>query len=133
LFLILGMGWAFIVIVLVGVGFIIGLIIGLGLLFLIVGSLNSVITAWLWFKVKSGLWDLLLHGLVLFVVLLIVNGISAIVLNLVFPGTAAAVISFIVAALADGFAGKNVARWWEQEYEEGIPKAIEAEWKDKDL
>jgi len=133
LFLILGMGWAFILVVLVGLGFIIGLIIGLGLLFLIVGSLNSVITAWLWFKVKSGLGDLLLHGLVLFIVLLIVNGISAIVLNLVFPGIAATVISFIVAALADGFAAKSVAKWWEQEYEEEIPKAIEAEWKDKDL
>jgi len=134
LFLILGIGWAFILIILVALGFIIGLIIGLVLLFLIVGFLNSVITAWLWFKeVKSGLGDLLLHGLVLFVVLLIVNGISAIALYLVFPGIAATVISFIVNALADGFAARNVARWWEQRDEGKIPKALEAEWKDKSL
>jgi len=132
-FLILALVWVFILVILVGIGFIIGLIIGLGLLFLIVGFLNSAITAYLWFEVKSGFWDLLFHGIVLFLILLVVNVIFVTVPTLVFPGIATTVITFIVAAFLDGFVAKKVAGWWRQEYLESIPKAIEAQWQDKNL
>jgi len=133
LFLILGIVWAFIFALLVFVGFIIGLVIGLGLLFLIVGYLNSVITSFLWFEVKTSFWDLFLHGVALFIVLLIVNGIFVTVPSLVFPGIATTLITLIIAAVLDGFVGKKVAGLWEQEYREGLPEAVEAEWKDKNL
>jgi hypothetical protein len=96
LFAILAIAWAFILVILVGFGFIIGLMIGVGLLFLIMGFLNSVITTHLWFEVKTEFWDLLFHGLVLFLVLLIVNGIFITVSSLVFPGTATTVVTLII-------------------------------------
>ena len=123
LFLLLAIAWIFIFIILVGVGFIIGLIIGLGLLFLIVGFLNSIITVYLWFDVKMSFLDLLFHGLVLFVVLLIVNGISVTLPSLAFPGIATTVVTFVVSAFLDGFAAKEVAGRWRQEHKKSVPKA----------
>jgi len=123
LFFVLAVAWTFILVILVGVGAIIGLIIGVGLLFLIVGFLNSVVTAYLWFEVKFRLLDILLHGIFLFVVLFVVNGIVVAVPNLVLPRIATSVIAFVIAAFLDGFAAKRVARWWKAEYVPGVPGA----------
>lgn len=133
LFLILTIAWVFILVVLVSFGFIIGLIAGVGLLFLIIGDLNSVITTHLWFGVKTSFWDLFFHGLVLFIILLVVNGIFVTVPSLVFPGIATTVVTLIITTFIDGFVAKKVAEWWRGEYREAISKAIEAEWKDKRL
>ncbi len=133
LFLILAVAWAFILIFLVAIGFFIGLIIGLGLLFLIVGGLNAFITSLLWFRVKTGFWDLLLHGVVLFIILLIASVFIQFLPNLIFPGVATAVVTFFIAAFVDGLIAQKVARWWEEEYETDVSKAVEAEWQDKQL
>jgi len=133
LYLILAVAWAFILIILVGLGFIIGLIIGLGLLFLIVGGLNAFITSLLWFRVKTGFWDLLLHGVVLFVILLIASVFIQTLPNLVLPGIATTVVTFLIAAFVDGLIAQKVARWWKEEYEADVPKSAEAEWRDKQL
>ncbi len=133
LFLILGIVWVFVFAFLVIAGFIIGLIIGIGVLFLIVGSINSIITDFLWFSVKTSFWDTLFHGLVLFIILLIVNGIFVTVPSLVFPGIATTLITLVIATFLNGFVGKKVAEWWKQEYRESIPEAIEAEWRNKKL
>lgn len=133
LFLILGVVWAFVFAFLVVIGFIIGLVIGIGLLFLIVGFLNSVITSFLWFEVKTSFWDLFLHGLALFIILLVVNSIFVTIPSLVFPEIATTLTTLTIATFLNGFIGKKVAGWWEQEYREDIPKAIEAEWRDKNL
>lgn len=122
LFLLLVIAWIFVLMILVGLGFIIGLIIGLGLLFLIVGFLNSIITVYLWFDVKMSFLDLLFHGLVLFVVLLIVNGISVTLPSLAFPGIATTVVTFIIASFLDGFVAKEVAGRWKQEPKESRPE-----------
>jgi len=122
LFLLLAIAWVLILIILVGLGFIIGLIIGLGLLFLIVGFLNSIITVYLWFDVKMSFLDLLFHGVALFVVLLIVNGISVTLPSLAFPGIATSVVTFIIASFLDGFVAKEVAGQWKQEHKKSVPK-----------
>ncbi len=123
LFLLLGIAWIFILVILVRLGFIIGLIIGFGLLFLIVGFLNSIITVYLWFDVKMSFLDLFFHGLALFVILLIVNGISVTLPSLVFPGIATSAVTFIIASFLDGFAAKEVAGRWRQEHKKSVPKA----------
>jgi len=133
LFFILVVAWAFILIFLVAIGFFIGFIIGLGLLFLIVGGLNAFITSLLWFKVKTGFWDLLLHGVALFFILLIASVFIQFLPNLVLPGVATAVVTFLIAAFIDGLIAQRVARWWEGEYETGVSKEVEAEWRDKEL
>lgn len=133
LFVLLAIVWVFVLVVLVGLGFIIGLIIGLGLLFLIIGFLNSLITIHLWFEVKTSSWDLFFHGLVLFIVLLIVNGIFITAPSLAFPGITTTAITFIIACFLDGFVAKKVAELWKKEYPEGIPEAIEEKWRDGNL
>jgi hypothetical protein len=133
LFLVLAFAWIFLLLFLTAIGFIIGLIIGFGVLLLIVGFLNSSITSLLWFEVKTSFWDLFFHGLALFIILLVVNGIFVSVPLLVFPGIATTVATLILATFLNGFVGKKVAGLWEKEYREGIPEAIEAEWRDKKL
>jgi hypothetical protein len=135
MFLVLAIVWVFLLIILVGIGFFIGLIIGLGLLFLIIGGLNSFITSLLWFEVKKGFWDLLLHGVTLFFVLLIVNAIIQFVPNLILPGIATTIVTFLIAAFVDGLVAQKVARFWEYEYEPSshVSEEAEAEWKDKRL
>ena len=81
---------------------------------------------------KSGFWDILVHGFVLFIVLLVVNGIFILTPSLIFPGIATTVITSIIGSFVDGFVAKKVAGWWET-LPEGVPEAIEAEWKDKNL
>ncbi len=133
LFLLLGIGWAVILLILVSLGFIIGLLIGLVLLFLIVGYLNSFITSLLWFEVKRGFWDLLFHGVVLFIILLIVNAIFSLAPNLAVPGMATTVVSFIITSFLYGFVAKKVAGWWESEYRKGVPEVAEVEWANRKL
>jgi hypothetical protein len=133
LFLILALAWAFVLVILVGIGFFIGLIIGLGLLFLILGGLNAFLTSMLWFSVKSGFWDLLLHGVALFFTLLIAGIFTQFLPNLLLPGIATTIVTFLIAAFVDGFIAQRVARWWREESEEGVSEAVEAEWQDKPL
>ena len=133
LFLVLAVAWIFLLLFLTAIGFIIGLIIGFGVLFLIVGFLNSNITSLLWFEVKTSFWDLFFHGLVLLIVLFISDIIIVTMPNLAFPATTTRVVTFIISSFIYGFVAKRVARWWAQEYEEDIPEAIEAEWRDKRL
>jgi len=132
LFTVLIILWAFGFLVLVVFGAWIGLIIGLGILMLIIGGLNTLITSFLWFPVKTSFWAIVGHGIVLFIVLLIVNGIAVWLPTMTFPGIATTVVLFIPASFIDGFVCKQVARFWEGEYE-SIPETVEAQWEDKNL
>lgn len=116
LFLIFFFVWAFILVFLTAIGSFIGLILGFGLLFLIVGFLNSVISTYLWFEVETSLTDLFVHGLVLFIVLLILDVITVFLPSLAFPGTATRVITLFTSAFLYGFVAKRIARFWELEY-----------------
>jgi peptide/nickel transport system permease protein len=115
LFFVLAIAWILAFAFLTVIGAIIGLVIGFVLLFLVVGFANSVVTSYLWFKVKFGFWDFLFHGFVLFVTLLILNVIIT-VPTLVLPGIATTVITYIITTFVEGFVAKKLAGWWQEEY-----------------
>jgi len=134
LFTVLVIAWTFGLIILTVLGSWIGLIIGFGLLILIIGFINAVITELLWFPVRWEFWDMVLHGFVLFIALLIVNSIFLLAPSLAFPGTATRIITVIIGSFIDGFVCKKVASLWgERRAPKGVTEAIEAEWKDKKL
>jgi ABC-type dipeptide/oligopeptide/nickel transport system permease component len=125
LFFVLAIVWVSALAFLTVIGAIIGFIIGLVLLFLVVGFANSLVTSFLWFKVKFGFWDFLFHGFVLFVTLLIINLILT-VPTLVSPGIATTVVTYIIATFVEGFVAKKLAGWWQEEY----AKRLTMNWKD---
>jgi hypothetical protein len=105
--------WAFIAVVLVFAGFIIGLL----LLFLIMGGLNATLTDFIWnVPTRTNLTSLLAHGFILFIALILVS-IPQILINIYAPSLAATIILFIVYCFINGFVAKSVAGAWE-EYEE---------------
>ena len=123
LFSILAIVWAFIFVILVLIGFILGLIIGIIILILIVGGLNSLITSLLLFRVKTSFLNILGHGIVLTIALVIANSIFVIVPSLLLPGMATTIITLIIGSFVDGFIGKKVAGWWEEGTEENVSEA----------
>jgi cation transport ATPase len=133
LFMILAILWSFGLFVLIVLGSWIGLIIGVGILMLITGGLNTLLTSVLWFPVKTSFSSILVHGIVLFILLVIVNSIAIFLPSVVFPGTAATIVTFILGSFIDGYVCKQVARLWEGEEYESVPETVEAEWGDKNL
>lgn len=116
LFLLLGIAWIFMMILLVSLGAIIGFIIGIGLLFLIVGFINMVLGVHLWnIEAETGFWNIFFHGLVLFILLLIANLITSTLPNYAFPGTATLVVTFIISTFLNGVIGKKVSSWFGHE------------------
>ncbi len=73
LFLIVGVVWAGILLVLVVCGLFIGLAIGIVLYFVLMGYVNSFITETLWFNVRTGFVACLGHGFLLFLALVPLN------------------------------------------------------------
>lgn len=100
-------------VVLMMFGSFIGLIIVIGLMILMIGSINIEITERLWFSVKSEFWDILFHGLLLFIALLIVDGVLFLAPLLVFPGIGTITLTFIIGSFIDGFVCKKIAGLWE--------------------
>jgi predicted neutral ceramidase superfamily lipid hydrolase len=105
-----------ILVVLVFSGAILGLLIGLGVLMLFIGGLNSVLTDFIWdIQTKTSAWNLLIHGIVLFLVLLVINFVLM-APSLIFPHIITSIIMFILTSLVNGFSAKNVASVFEEEY-----------------
>ena len=119
LFVILGIAWAFVLVLLIGFGSFIGLIIGIVLLLLIVGVLNAALGAFLWDIDAGGKgWSgMFFHGLVLFVILLITELAVSYLPNQICPGTATFVITLIIRTLLYGIIGKTVCTWLERTIE----------------
>ena len=113
LFVVLGIAWAFVFVLLIGFGSFIGLIIGIVLLLSIVGVLNARPGAFLWNIDAGGKgWSgMFFHGLVLFVILLIAELAVSYLPNQVFPGAATFVITSIIRTLLYGIIGKTVCTW----------------------
>ncbi len=121
LYLALAFVWVFLLVVLVIVGFFIGLMVGLVVLFFIVGGLNNFLTNLIWsVPIKTDWKSLLLHGLVLFILLLIVHIPNAIV-NFLFPNIGLQIVVFLIYAFVDGFVARNSANWWKKPPEEYEP------------
>ena len=133
--LVLGLVVSLVTVVLVTIGSLIGLIIGLGILMLAIGGLNCFLAGVIWgVHAKTSFWSLFFHGIVLFLALLVVNGILVAFPNFVFPSTATTVITFIIGAFAGGFVGKKVAESFEEEFRrEEVSRALRAKWADAKL
>jgi hypothetical protein len=97
----------------VSIGSLIGLGIGVGLLALGIGGINAALGALLWdISANTKFWNLFFHGLVLGIILLIVDLITAFVPNQIYPGTATYVVTLIATSLAYGAVGRKVALWF---------------------
>ena len=132
LLVVLFFGWVFVTVALAVVGALIGLILAIGLLILIIGFANAIVTSRLWFSVKSGFWDILFHGLAFFVVLLITEGLFVWTPQHFAPSLLTTVITFVLACFVDGYAGRWIASFWQEEYlpdYEQQAEAANAEWR----
>lgn len=103
--------WTVALALLVGLGSFIGLVLGFALLFLMIGFLNSEITKWLWFDVKTETLSLLGHGLVLLLVLLPID-VVFLVLSYAFPYPPFLIARFLLQTIPYGFIAKKVAGLW---------------------
>lgn len=104
--------WLFLVVV----GSIIGLIIGIGLVILILGFTNAMITDFIWgTSTDRSIVSLFLHGLFLFIMLLIVGTVPAAIALMLSPGIATAIVFFLISCFLSGFCGRFVASFWEED------------------
>jgi vacuolar-type H+-ATPase subunit I/STV1 len=107
--------WVFLTVALVFIGSILGLIIGIVLLFFIFGGINTYLMHGIWgISIKGNLLSLFTHGLVLFLVLLLVS-IPSLIINLLAPNLAVSIVLFVFYCFVDGYVAKAVGGNWEEE------------------
>lgn len=112
--LIMLMAWAFGLVILTAIGFIIGIIIGFILLFLIIGGINTILTTLIWdVSVKSDWKSLIAHGFV-FSLLQLIAHIPAIIIQLISSDLVTMAILLIIYSFIDGFLARRVAGLWEE-------------------
>jgi hypothetical protein len=135
LFLLLGIVTFLLFVVLVAIGSFIGFLIGLLILMLAIGVLNCFLAEIIWSAhTKMTFGSLLFHGVALFSVLFVVNGLLVAAPNWVIPSMATIVVTFIVGAFAGGVVGKKVAGLFEVELQrEEIPETVKAQGADQKL
>lgn len=126
LFLIVGVAWAAIFLVLAICGFLIGIAIGLVLYFVLMGYVNSIVTEVLWFPVKTGLVTCLGHGFLLFLALLPVNLVLFGVQLVVRPDLLVTLMLFVASSPLAGAIAKLVARIWEMPRAPPMPDLVPA-------
>ncbi|MGD0977902.1 MAG: hypothetical protein ABR962_02045 [Candidatus Bathyarchaeia archaeon] len=123
--------WAFVAASLVIIGFtvglmlgvLIGLILGFILFLFIAGGLNILLTEFVWKVSIRQNWKAILgHGLVLFVVLVLI-GIPSIIINFLVPSWVTIIVVYIAYCFVDGFVAKKVAFVWKSD---GTP--YDSEW-----
>ncbi len=113
LFAALAIAWIFAMLFLVPIGSLIGVAIGVVLFILGIGKINEVLGRLLWdISANTGLWSLLVHGLVLGVILFVVGLITDFLPNLLYPGTATYIITLVINSFIDGVVGRKVALWF---------------------
>lgn len=118
LMLVLVFLWVFILVFLIAAGLLIGLIIGLAVFLFILSGVNSFLTESIWSISTEQDWvNLLFHGLVLFVALIVAH-VPSIIVQLFVPSLATTIVLFIINAFIDGFVAKNVAVFFEEEGED---------------
>lgn len=115
IFLVVGIAWAVITVLLVVCGLFLGLAIALVLLFVLMGYVNSFVTEALWFPVRTASLTCLGHGLLLFLALLPLNLIVLGVQAFVTPNILVALVIFVATAPIAGFLAKSVASLWRTE------------------
>jgi hypothetical protein len=113
LFLLHEIFWIHFIVFLVMVGSFIGLIIGFAILFPIVGGINTVVSKLVWgFHMKNSLGDIFLHGLVLFIALIIPNLILS-GPTMEYQGNLPVVVAvFAAACFVNGWIGAKLGQAW---------------------
>ncbi len=115
LFFVLAFVLVFVLGFLIAIGSIIGLVIGLGILMLVVGGLNGFLANAIWgIETTESFLSLFIHGVVLFLCLLVIHLFFVIGPQVAFPGIATTIVTFIIGAFIDGFIGKHVAALFEE-------------------
>jgi len=84
---------------------------------IVLGAANCVITEFLWFPVKFSWLSTWLHGILMFLALIVVNLIALMPFS-VLPLTAAIILSLITGAFIDGYLAKQIAELWKKEKKE---------------
>ncbi|MCX6651333.1 MAG: hypothetical protein NT131_06735 [Methanomassiliicoccales archaeon] len=112
------MGWAFLLGLLVSIGWLIGLIIGLAVLIFLFGYINTYVAERVWdISLEIDLGSVFFHGLKLFVFLIIVS-IPSLIVAYIVPSWITSVLIFVIYVPIDGYVGMNVAQDYETDYEE---------------
>jgi len=120
-------GWVIAFAILLVLGSFIGLILGLVLLVLLIGYANDYIASWVWkMRIQEGTLSHIIHGTVLFVLLLIVS-IPVLLINYLLSNWVVSLALFIVYIPIHGFVGRYVARMYEAGYQEPLSYPTE-EW-----
>ena len=113
LFGVLVVGWAFLTLVLVSIGYLLGLAVGLGLLFLAVGYINKAVASFLWgIEAAASAWYHFFHGLVLFFALVGVNLVFVLLPFYMFGDVVLQVVVVVWGVFLDGVVGREVAGWF---------------------
>jgi hypothetical protein len=113
LFVVVALFWGFLTLFLVTIGSWLGLIVGIVFLLFLMGGLNVGLTEAIWkIAIKTGLTNIIVHGVLLFFALLLV-GVPSFVVSYVSPGLTTAIIMFVIYAFIDGFVARRVALVWE--------------------
>jgi DNA-directed RNA polymerase subunit RPC12/RpoP len=108
LLIILIFGWAFLAIILVLCGWIIGLLVALVLIPFVYGYANTFVMEIVWTQNMDHEWKVVfIHGLFLFIVLLVV-GLPVTLANYVFHSTALVIILFLVYIPINGYIAKKI-------------------------
>jgi hypothetical protein len=108
--LILGIGLAFLLVLLVAIGFIIGLIVGFLILLMVHAGINVFLMDRIWHvPIKTNWWSLLVHGLVLMIVLFLAS-IPSLLINFSMPNIIVYIITFIIYCPIDGYIAKHIAQ-----------------------
>jgi signal transduction histidine kinase len=108
LFLVLAIIWIF-VFFLVIIGSFLGILIGIVVLFFFIGGLNTFLTRWIWSAdIRSDLLSLFIHGVGLFVALLIASLPMFFLIGTPYS-LALLIVLFLPYAIIDGFIAKNIA------------------------
>jgi hypothetical protein len=97
-------------------------LVGVALLVLMVGIVNSALTARFWFQVETSFWSMMLQGTALIVPLWIVS-IPFFLAYLAFPNIATVLAVIVFQAFADGFVCKKVAETWKKSIPSTTAKA----------
>jgi ribosomal protein S27E len=113
IFIVLSIGWVFLLVFLAVTGFIIGLIIGFLILVFLIGLLNAFLTDVVWNTDTKADWkSLFSHGFVLLIALIFAQ-IPAFVINLKVHSIAVTIVLSIVYCFIDGFICKKIAESYE--------------------
>lgn len=109
--------WAVLLVMLIMIGSVLGLFIGIAAFLFSIGGLNVILTNEIWHvEVKSDWKNVLAHGTVLFIALILV-GIPSIVLRAVFPGTIISIVLFIPYCFIDGYVARKISGMWVKGYQ----------------